>query len=164
MTNDAIDDAMVLEGSLAQRVWGRPDRCPMVAALGVVGTRSALVIMREALYGTTRFDEFVQRVGVTEAVAAKRLRELTDHGLLQRVPYQEPGRRTRYEYRLTDMGRDFAPVMLALYDWGAKYVSPSARPPLAFRHRDCDEPVTAEMVCDAGHRVAAGEIAVRANR
>jgi DNA-binding HxlR family transcriptional regulator len=155
---------MVLEGALADRERWRADRCPMVAALGVVGTRSALVIMREALYGTTRFDDFVERVGVTEAVAAQRLRELTEHGLLRREPYREPGRRTRYEYRLTEMGRDFAPVMLALYEWGAKYASAAERPPLAFHHRDCGAEVAAEIVCDEGHRLVAGDITVRAVR
>src|SRR6266568_2527399 len=79
-------------------------RCSVARALGVVGTRSAMLIMREAFYGARRFDEFARRVGVTDAVAAERLRELVAAGLLEKRPYKEPGQRTREEYRLTTMG------------------------------------------------------------
>src|SRR3954468_24621635 len=79
----------------------RPDRrspgdfCPIDRAMQVVGTRSAMLIMREAAYGTTRFDDFATRVGITDAVAATRLRELVEVGLLERRPYREEGQRTR---------------------------------------------------------------------
>src|ERR1700709_1199406 len=105
----------VLDGSLADRTaWSAHDRCSVGRAMDVVGTRSAMLLMREAFYGTRRFDDFATRVGITEAVAAKRLRELVDAGLLERAPYQEPGQRTRSEYRLTGMGRAPAPPAPAL--------------------------------------------------
>lgn len=75
----------------------------------VVGTRSAMLILREAFFGTTRFDDLAQRVGITDAIASARLRDLTDVGLSERHPYQVPGSRTRYEYRLTRMGLDLSP-------------------------------------------------------
>ena len=53
------------------------------------------MILREAFYGATRFEEFVERAGISEPVAAARLRELTAEGLLEKVPYREPGQRTR---------------------------------------------------------------------
>lgn len=58
-------------------------------------------MLREAFYGTRRFDELARRVGITDAAAATRLRQLVDRGLLERRPYREPGQRTRQEYRLT---------------------------------------------------------------
>ena len=64
----------------------------------MVSTRSAFLILREAFYGTTRFDDFAERVGISEPVAAARLRELVDEGLLEREDYREPGQRTRQRY------------------------------------------------------------------
>lgn len=126
----------------------------------MVGTRSAMLIMREAYYGTTRFDEFADRVGITEAVAAARLRELTEAGLLRRHPYQVPGQRTRYEYRLTDKGRDLMPVVLGLFDWGAKHVSPGGRAPVQLSHANCGTPVHVAVRCADEHDVPLEELVV----
>src|SRR5438067_12958759 len=116
-----------------------------------------MLIMREAYYGTTRFDDFADRVGITEAVAAVRLRELAEAGLLERWPYQEPGQRTRFEYRLTDRGRDLMPVVLGLFEWGAKHVLPGGRASLDLSHADCGAPVHAEVRCADGHEVRLDE-------
>lgn len=157
-------DTVTLEGLLADRSKWSPERCTIDAALSVVSTRSAMLILREAFYGTRRFDDFVERVGVTEAVAAARLRELTDAGVLRREPYREPGRRTRHEYRLTEMGRDLFPALLALAQWGDKYLTGEAGPPLEWRHSDCGQPVTTTVVCAGGHDVPVNELTVRARR
>src|SRR5262249_29847268 len=89
--------------------------CPINQAMGLVGSRSAMLIMREAFYGTSRFDDFVQRVEMAPATASTHLRALTDAGLLQRRPYREPGGRTRDEYALTTAGADLMPVVLGLF-------------------------------------------------
>lgn len=154
------NDAATLTGALADRSAWRADRCPIGKALQVVGTRSAMLIMREAYYGTTRFDDFAVRVGITEAVAAARLRELTDAGLLERRPYREPGQRTRSEYRLTDKGRDLMPVVLGLFAWGAKHISPGARAPVALSHADCGAEVQVVVRCTKGHAVPLEELVV----
>jgi DNA-binding HxlR family transcriptional regulator len=131
---------------------GRPAaRCPIARSLEVVGTRSALLILREAFYGTTRFDDFARRVGISEPVAAARLRELVDDGLLAREPYREPGQRTRLQYRLTEKGAELLPVLASLMAWGDRWLGPS---PVELRHRDCGEPVHVELRCAAGHPVA----------
>jgi DNA-binding HxlR family transcriptional regulator len=119
-----------------------------------------MLIMREAYYGTTRFDEFADRVGITEAVAAARLRELTQAGLLGRRPYQDPGQRTRFEYRLTDKGRDLMPVVLALFEWGAKHVSPDGRAPVQLSHADCGASVHVAVRCADEHDVPLEELVV----
>ena len=162
MTTAPIDDQVVhLEGRLANRDDWTAERCSLAKALEVVGTRSAMLLMREAYYGTRRFDDFAHRVGITEAVAASRLRELVDAGLLERRPYREPGRRTRQEYVLTPMGRDLAPAALALMQWGDRYLSGAQGPPLALQHRGCGEPVGVAVRCAAGHDVPLREVAVR---
>ena len=164
MTSSATGVAR-LEGRLADRdVWRAENHCSIGRAMQVVGTRSAMLLMREAFYGTRRFDDFAARVGITEAVAAKRLRELVDAGLLQRAPYQEPGQRTREEYLLTPMGRDLVPAALALMQWGDTYLGDQPGGPLALRHTGCGADVAVEVRCSAGHDVALGDISVRVNR
>jgi len=134
------------------------DRCPISRALSVVGNRSVLLIMREAYYGTTRFDDFARRVGIAESIAAARLRDLVDAGLLDRRPYQEPGQRTRYEYVLTEAGSDLLPVVLALGSWGARH-RPLAQPvPPRFRHSTCGAEVGVEVRCANGHEVPVDEL------
>lgn len=128
----------------------------MAKALEVVSARSAFLIMREAFYGTTRFDDFAQRVGVTDAVAAARLRELVDDGLLAREPYREPGQRTRHEYRLTEKGADLFPVLVALLQWGDRWLNDGGR--IELRHTGCGAHVGAEIRCEAGHAVGLDEL------
>src|SRR5689334_3136206 len=154
-----------LEGRLADRsLWRTGDHCSIGRAMQVIGTRSAMLLMREAFYGTRRFDDFARRVGITEAVAAQRLRELVDAGLLERAPYQEPGQRTRYEYRLTGMGRDLVPATLALMQWGDRYLADEPGGPLRLSHTDCGGAVAVEVRCSEGHEVPLEEISVRVNR
>ena len=116
-----------MTGTLDPRGGWTADRCSMAKALEVVSARSSFFIMREAFYGTTRFDDFAQRVGITDAVAAARLRELVADGLLAREPYREPGQRTRHEYRLTEKGADLFPVLVALLQWGDRWLNDGGR-------------------------------------
>jgi DNA-binding HxlR family transcriptional regulator len=97
------------------------DRCSMAKTLSVVGTRSALLIMREAFYGTRRFDDFVERLGIGRNILTERLRRLTEEAILNKVQYQE--RPARYEYRLTDKGRALFGVIAALHRWGNDWLA-----------------------------------------
>ncbi|WP_131815203.1 winged helix-turn-helix transcriptional regulator, partial [Mycolicibacterium holsaticum] len=75
----------VLEGRLADRdSWSAVGECPIEKTMTLLGTKSAMLIMREAYYGTTRFDDFCRRVGITKAAAAARLNDLVEAGLLVR--------------------------------------------------------------------------------
>lgn len=156
------DSTAVLHGVLADRGSWTATHCPIDSALGVVGTRSAMLLIREAYYGTTRFDDFAERVGLSETVAAARLRELTDAGVLDRRPYREPGQRTRHEYVLTDMGRDLMPVVLGLFEWGGRHLTATGRPPLQLSHEQCGGGLHVEVRCSEGHTVPLDEVAVRA--
>src|SRR6202047_248328 len=123
----------VLQGALADRdTWSAVGECPIQRTVEVVGTKSALLILREAYYGTTRFADFCGRVGITRAAAAARLDELVEAGLLTRRPYREPGQRTRDEYLLTAAGTDFMPVVWALFQWGQQHLPDPA--PLRVAH------------------------------
>ena len=124
----------------------------------VVGTRSAMLLLREAWYGTTRFDEFATRVGLSDAITSARLRELVAAGLLERQPYREPGQRTRHEYVLTESGSDLVPVLLGLAAWGRRH-APRQWTPVA-THAGCGAETTVEIRCAAGHTVAADDVVV----
>src|SRR6201996_1697238 len=139
-------------GALEPRSGWKAERCTIAKALEVLSTRSALLIMREAFYGTTRFDDFAERVGISEPVAAARLRDLVDEGLLEREDYREPGQRTRQQYRLTPKGADLFPVLVALMQWGDRWLDDRGGP-IELLHRDCGEPVNVSLGCAAGHEV-----------
>ena len=158
-----MTDTVRLTGSLEPRSGWKAERCTIAKALEVVSTRSALLIMREAFYGTTRFDDFAERVGISQPVAAARLRELVGEGLLEREDYREPGQRTRQQYRLTPKGADLFPVLAALMKWGDRWLDDRGGP-IELLHRDCGEPVTVSLQCAAGHEVQSGEIDVSRRR
>ncbi|AKS34577.1 winged helix-turn-helix transcriptional regulator [Mycolicibacterium goodii] len=153
----------MLQGVLADRdAWSAVGRCPIEKAMGLVGAKSAMLIMREAYYGTTRFEDFWRRVGVTKAAASARLSDLVEAGMLERRPYQEPGQRVRDEYVLTEAGRDFMPVVWSLFEWGRKHIPTDS--PLRLVHEGCGAYASVQIRCDDGHLVPPDELAVRVDR
>jgi len=137
------------------------DWCPMERALKLVGSRPALLLLRETFYGVSRFDQLWRRVGITEAVAAQRLRELVAAGVLEKQPYREPGQRTRFEYVLTPAGHDLMPVVLGLLQWGAAH-APQGDAPVVMTHVDCGAEVRAAVRCTAGHDVDEADVLIGA--
>jgi DNA-binding HxlR family transcriptional regulator len=127
-------------------------------ALRALGNRTALLLVCEAFYGATRFDQFRKRAGVTGAVVAQRLRELVLVGVLEKQPYREPGQRTRHEYILTTAGRDLMPVILGLLQWGAAH--PPVAGDAAMTHDGCGAQVRAVVRCAAGHDVNQSDVVV----
>src|SRR6202046_3907384 len=150
-----------LSGALSPRDRWTANACSVAKALEIMSSKSAFLILREAFYGTTRFDDFAERVGISEPVAAARLKELVEAGLLERQPYREPGQRTRLEYRLTDMGADLFPVLVALSEWGDRWLTPAG---VEMQHHECGARVRAELRCDAGHPLTLGEVDLVARR
>src|SRR5437764_10642951 len=153
----SVEHTIEMTGRLEPRSSWTADRCTIARTLEVISTRSAFLILREAFYGTTRFDDFAERVGISEPVAAARLRELVDEGLLEREDYREPGQRTRQRYRLTEKGVDLFPALAALMQWGNRWLDDHGGP-VELRHRECGEPVAVELRCAAGHRVGGAEL------
>src|SRR5205085_6582627 len=110
----SMSTAIHMTGALDPRSDWTARHCPLAKSLEVVHTRSAFLILREAFYGATRFEEFVDRTELSEPITSARLRELTEAEILRREPYREPGQRTRDRYRLTHKGADLLPVLVAL--------------------------------------------------
>ena len=160
-----MEHTVRLTGRLEPRESWVADRCTIAGTLDVITTRSAFLLLREAFYGTSRFDDFAQRVGLSEAVTAARLRQLVENGLLEREDYRAPGQRTRQRYRLTEKGADLFPALAALMQWGDRWVDERGGP-VELRHRDCGEPVAVELRCAGGHAVTPDELdlSVRATR
>jgi len=96
------------------------DWCPVARALSVIGDRWTLLIVRDCFLGKSRFDEFQASLGLTRHLLSDRLKRLVEQGVLEKNPYQ--ARPVRYDYRLTDKGRDFAPALVGLKDWGKKHM------------------------------------------
>ncbi len=150
-------DPIAMTGGLEPRESWVARQCSVDKALQVVHTRSAFLILREAYYGATRFDEFTERARLSDPVTSGRLRELVAAGLMVREPYQEPGQRTRDRYRLTEMGAELLPVVVALMQWGDRWLQEDGAP-VALRHSGCGAPVSAELRCASGHAVGPGDL------
>jgi DNA-binding HxlR family transcriptional regulator len=157
-----MESTLRMTGALDPRGGWRAERCSIAAALEVISARSAFLILREAFYGTSRFDDFARRAGISEPVAAARLRELVAHGLLEREPYREAGQRTRERYRLTEMGGELFPALAALLQWGDRWLEGGGG--VELRHHECGERVGVELRCAAGHAVTPGELELAARR
>jgi DNA-binding HxlR family transcriptional regulator len=147
--------ALTMTGKLDPRDGWEATRCPVAGALDVVGNRSTLLVLREAFYGATKFDEFVRRSGISEPITAARLKELVAAGLMERRTYREAGQRTRMDYHLTDMGVDLFPAIAALFQWGNRWLDPAGA---AFEHHACGAEVHTELRCSAGHQVEVADI------
>jgi DNA-binding HxlR family transcriptional regulator len=119
----------------------------------ILGEKWTMVVLREVFNGIRRFDDMQEHTGVPRQVLTNRLAKLVDAGVLRRVPYQDPGSRARDEYRLTEMGLDLYPVLVALLEWGRQYLLGPDESPLSIVHRECGEPVHLELHCAAGHEL-----------
>jgi DNA-binding HxlR family transcriptional regulator len=118
--------------------------CSVARSLSVVGDRWTLLVLRDAFLGARRFEDF-SAVGLTRHRLADRLKRLVAAGVLARVPYQE--RPPRFEYRLTDKGRDLWPVIVSLTRWGDRWMAGDDGPPVVLVHRACGHTVMPQLAC-----------------
>jgi DNA-binding HxlR family transcriptional regulator len=127
-----------------QRSSFREMNCSIGQSLEVVGEWWSLLIIRDAFLGVTRFDEFQERLGIARNVLNQRLSRLVDEGVFERVAYSE--RPPRFDYVLTEQGRDLWPVVVALRQWGDRWRAPDG-PPLQLVHRECGHITELVAVC-----------------
>jgi len=154
-------DVLERQGAFSDRdEWTAKGWCRIERALDLIGTRSAMLVIRELFYGGTKFDELARRTGLSEAVIAGRLKQLHSDAIVERRPYQEVGKRTRDEYVLTERGRELFPLVVALVQWG-EVISDDHRTGVELVHRDCDAPLSAHVLCNKGHEVPLDQAAAR---
>jgi DNA-binding HxlR family transcriptional regulator len=121
--------------------------------MDLLGERWTILVLRESFNGIRRFDDIQANTGAPRQVLSARLAHLVEHGILRRVPYQEPGQRQRYEYRLTEKGLDLYPVLVGLLQWGDKYLADEEGPSTALTHKGCGEPIRVTMMCADDHEL-----------
>jgi len=130
--------------------------CSVAQCLEVVGEWWSMLVVRDAFLGVTRFDAFQERLGISRNILQQRLTRLLDAGVLRREPYCEHP--LRYDYRLTDKGRDLWPVLTAMRQWGDRYWAPQG-PPLVVTHKGCGSSTDAVLVCGScGERVGPRDV------
>jgi DNA-binding HxlR family transcriptional regulator len=121
--------------------------CSVARALEVVGERWTLLVLRDIFLGNRRFDAIQRHLGLARNVLQSRLERLLEHGVIEKVPYQE--RPVRHEYRLTPKGIDLWPTIVSLLQWGDRHaLSPAGRPVL-LRHKECGGEVDGHRICTA---------------
>jgi DNA-binding HxlR family transcriptional regulator len=134
--------------------------CSIARTLEVVGERWTLLVLRDVLQGSRRFDDLVRSLGVARNVLSDRLDRLVEHGLLERRRYQD--RPPRFEYHPTAKGSELLVVLLGLMHWGDRHLAGEAGPPRLVEHADCGGAVVEQLVCaDCGRTVAPDQVATR---
>ena len=124
-------------------------------ALGLIGDHWTLMILREALFGVRRYGQLARNLGIPRPTLSARLRSMVDSGLLERVLYASGP--DRYEYRLTEAGRDLLPAAALLMRWADEHLAGPEGPPIVLRHHDCDGLADPTLTCGR----CGGEITAR---
>lgn len=133
--------------------------CSIARSVDVIGEWWTPLILRDAMLGVTRFEDFQRGLGIARNILTKRLDRLVEEGLLERVPYDEA--RGRSDYRLTEKGEDLWAVFVMIRQWGDKWVVGNGSEFALLEHRTCGNRTTAHLVCDqCGEELHRGDLRV----
>jgi DNA-binding HxlR family transcriptional regulator len=119
--------------------------CQIAQTVDLLGDWWTPLVLREAFYGISRFDEFQSELGIARNTLTERLSRLVDEGLLTKEPYQHDP--VRYEYLLTEKGRDFYPVLAAMVAWADRWLYEQDSSPITLHHKECEHDCTPEVLC-----------------
>jgi len=117
----------------------------VLTIFSIVGDRWTSLVIAAAFFGMQRYDDIASSIGIATNILADRLKMLVDVGVLDRRPYQD--RPIRYEYHLSDKGRDLYANTIAMHEWADRWLIDKGKKPLLLRHRPCDKPFQSELVC-----------------
>lgn len=138
--------------------WSEIDTipCPIAQAMRILGDAWTLLIVRDALWGATRFEEFQNRTNASRAVVADRLARLVEHGVMERRQYEEHP--PRYAYHLTERGVALQPVLMVMADWSETHLPKPTRP-TGRRHKACGHRFSPIVCCsECGDPVESGSV------
>lgn len=144
-------------------VDGTPQNsCSIAATLDVIGDRWTLLVLRDLFRGVRRFSDLVDDLGIAKNLLSDRLKRLVEHGVVEKVPYQD--RPVRYEYRLTAKGAELSPALIALMRWGDEWYAPG-EPPVVLVHDACGTPLEQHVQCPiCNEPVSPGHVRSRSPR
>ncbi len=137
------------DAPLVRRSPVPPDQCNLWKAFGLIGDRWTLVILRSALYGVRRFDDFQTELEIPRSVLSHRLAGLVELGIMERREYREDGQRARIEYPLTDMGRALGLPFMAMTEWSDHWIGKDTSP-LTLRSKTTGQRLRVAMDDEAG--------------
>lgn len=131
--------------------------CPVARTMSVIGDRWTVLILRDSLRGATRFDDFHRRLNCSRAIVAERLAALVERGVLTRELYE--AHPPRYDYRLTDMGRSLAPILMTMSQWGETWLAIPGSYRVQRVHRPCGHTFQPVLHCsECGEPIGPGEV------
>ncbi|MEO9338899.1 helix-turn-helix domain-containing protein [Mesorhizobium sp. SB112] len=132
--------------------------CPSARSLDAIGDWWSLLIVRDAFDGLTRFSEFQKSLGIAKNILTDRLRTLVSRGILELTPAANGG--AHQEYRLTGMGRDLFPMMVALRQWGERHLFEAEEQRSLLVERDTGLPVRLDVRTQDGRQIGAGDTVI----
>lgn len=135
-----------------------PDTCNLAKAIDLIGDRWTLLILRAALYGVRRFDDFQSELGCPRTVLSGRLKRLVDAGLLTKKSYKAPGKRARPEYVLSAIGLSLRPILIGLTQWGDAWLGQGEAPLISFTRAGSKSAIRAAFVDVEGREVRPDQI------
>jgi len=134
--------------------------CSIARTLDVIGEPWSPLILRDVFVGFTRFEQIQADLGISRKVLTERLNHLVECGVLERRPYDG---RPRYEYVLTEKGRELVALLMVMVALGDKWLAGEAGPPVLYRHHACGEISTTELCCaNCGKPMHANDVDVLA--
>ena len=121
--------------------------CSLARGLDLIGDWWSPLIVRDLFLGVVRFDDLVEDLGISRNLLTRRLNALIKSGIIKRHAYRR--RPLRYEYRLSEAGRDLVPAILALTAWGDRWARPKEGSPMLFVHKTCGQRFEPQVTCSA---------------
>jgi DNA-binding HxlR family transcriptional regulator len=131
--------------------------CNLARSFELIGDRWTLLILRSAMYGVCRFDDFQADLDVPRSVLSNRLAGLVESGIVERREYREEGQRARVEYPLTKMGRGLALPFFAMTEWGDKWLGDGVSP-LTLRSKTSGQKFAVALVDEHGKRAKSSDV------
>ncbi len=129
--------------------------CSLARGLDLIGDWWSPLIVRDLFLGVGRFDELIENLGISRNLLTRRLNALVRSGIVERHAYLR--RPARYEYRLTEAGRDLVPAILALTAWGDRWARPKEGSPMLFVHKTCGNRFQPQVTCSACGEIVAAD-------
>jgi DNA-binding HxlR family transcriptional regulator len=131
--------------------------CNLARSFELIGDRWTLLILRSALYGVRRFDDFYSELEIPRSVLSNRLAGLVESGIVEKREYREEGQRTRVEYVLTKMGTTLGLPFIAMTEWGDKWLGDGGSP-FTLRSKANGQRLKVALVDERGRRVKAADV------